>query len=398
VIVAVFGASGYVGRAVTDRLLAWLGRDSVRPVVRSYASVWHFLPRGILPCEADLLSLPSIERALAGVTHVVNCARGDADAMTAGLRNLIRACRKSRIVRLIHISSTAVYGEPPHPASWQEDAPTQPKRGTYGYLKLRQDQLLQRAGLPVVLLCPPHVVGPESVYLLRVIQSLATDTFPLLNHGTAPWNTVDRRNLAYAVELALLHAEPLPRQRIFITDDGALTWADALRCLASLVPSKRPVLLNADEAEAALHRSMPRKSLSRALAHLVSGEVRAVLRKDPLLAAAERFATRVRKKFLGATRLGQRGSSQIPRVSSPKTAVSSQFLREQLRTVRPSCRRAQELLGYRPLVTAEQSLQDFCEWFRKEFLLGSPWEACNRMLLKSVWDQEPLPTTPVVQS
>ena len=222
--IAIIGASGLVGATIVERLLAE-GHDEVVPFIHSSGNAMRLARRGIDLKMLDLLNSEQVQSELAGVTHVVNCSRGGDDVMLKGLRNLLAASKRHRVQRFVHLSSVAVYGDPPPPESVHESAPTAPARGTYGYLKLQQDEIVEKAvaeGVPSSVLCPPNISGPYSHYLVGLVQTLRTGALAVLDDGRGPCNLVDVANLSHAVELALTEG-PADGKRIFITDDEDTT-------------------------------------------------------------------------------------------------------------------------------------------------------------------------------
>jgi UDP-glucose 4-epimerase len=121
--VAVIGASGFLGTAVVERLLSQ-GAEVV-PFITAAAMPWRLARMGLFAKPVDILSSEALGTALAGCTHVVNCSRGEGAVMLKGLK-ILSGLRHEWVKRLVHISSVAVYGDPPHPQSTHEDAPTEP--------------------------------------------------------------------------------------------------------------------------------------------------------------------------------------------------------------------------------------------------------------------------------
>jgi dihydroflavonol-4-reductase len=117
--VLVTGGSGFVGRAVLDRLVA-SGRP-VRALARSDESAAALAAAGAEPVRGDILDPPSLERALAGAEVVYHVAgvngfcfpdpavlyRGNVD----GTRNLVRAAAAAGARRVVYTSSAATIGE-----------------------------------------------------------------------------------------------------------------------------------------------------------------------------------------------------------------------------------------------------------------------------------------------
>ena len=210
--VVILGASGFVGTTLTERLRArsdW----QVVPVIHSAGSAWR-LARSLQPLvQTDISDREALRAVLNGATHVVNCTRGPREVMIDGLAHILDACRAAGVKRFVHLSSVIVYGDPPHPDSHHESAPTGSPQDpdSYEALKRRQDEMVRRAvetGLPSVVLCPPNISGPFSLYIAGIVSALRSGAFALMDDGAGPCNLVDVRNLCHAIELALTSDEP----------------------------------------------------------------------------------------------------------------------------------------------------------------------------------------------
>lgn len=365
--VAVFGASGFVGTTLVERLVT--GGHEVRPLIRSAGKAWR-LARWGLPLESvDVLDRGRVADAVAGCTHVVNCVFGTEKAMIRGARNIVAACRAAGIQRYVHLSSVAVYGDPPPPQSVVEDAPTHPEKGSYGWVKLEQDKIVAaacRSGLPSIILCPPVISGVYSHQLMNLVASIRQGRFALVDDGSSPCNLVDVHNLAKAIELALCGPRGDGR-RYFITDDSQATWrqlAEALLPLAGDGASLRSVT----RAEAERLAAPPRRRISpmATLRHLMSRDVRGALRGDPLLARVEGGLRRVARGTLPEWAVqGLRGRNGRPRASRGSQArdTDTLSLSRQLRMVRHSCQRAKAELDYEPERDFAASMARFTAWY-----------------------------------
>lgn len=369
--VAVLGASGFVGATLVERLLAG-GRWDVVPVVHSSGNAWRVARLGLDLVSVDLLDETGVRQALAGCSHVVNCSRGDDKVMLKGLETLLAAARREDIERFVHLSSVAVYGDPPVAGSEREEAPTDPVRGSYGWVKLKQDGMVERAaraGLSAVALCPPNIGGPYSPYLLGILAALRGGRIPLVDGGSRPCNLVDVDNLAYAIELSL-SAGPSDGRRLFITDHQHASWGQVAEELLPLLPTSAPqpgTVTAEDLARRVAAARPPQPSLLRSLKHLVSSDMREVVRRDPLLARVDGLV-RGSVALLGPAvesrlRRSIEGPAPIPR-SRTGPAIELRLTAQQLRTVVHSPARAVETLGYRPPHTFSASMRAFRDWYR----------------------------------
>lgn len=368
--IAIIGASGFVGSTLVESL-AGSAEIELVPFIHRAGSAAR-LARGNVAWETlDILDSRAVHEALASFDTVVNCSRGGADVMLKGLHNLLRATRRHRTSRFIHLSSVAIYGDPPHPDSIHESAPTRPAPASYGALKLQQDDMVQKAaadGLQAVILCPPNITGPYSSYLTDVIDSIEFDRFRLLDDGHSSVSTVDVRNLSEAI-LCAIRADKWSGERYFISEDEPFTWSELCSELASVCRSGVPVASMSSKKfrnEYAHGNDQPTMHSRSALKHLMSDDVRAALRQNPRLASIEK------KMRHGAELLGKQLESRLQRVVSGPIVVQKAWLSDplnvalvaqQLRNVRHSSARARSDLGFQPKYSIRQSFADFRSWY-----------------------------------
>ncbi len=230
-------------------------------MIHTAGSAWRLSRRGMTLRSVDLLSRSEVAEALQGCTHVVNLSRGSDDVMIGGLENLLSAANKQRVRRFVHISSVAVYGDPPPPESAREDSSAHPAPGSYGALKLQQDRLVERAhagGLSSAILCPPNITGLYSTFVCNVIEDMRRGRLALVEDGQLPINVVDVENLCHAIMLALM-ADSVDGRRI-VTDGPGITWrhfTDELLPLAELAAPLPSVPRSEIALPATLHRRFP---------------------------------------------------------------------------------------------------------------------------------------------
>ena len=315
----------------------------------------------------DLLDREAVELVLGRCTHVVNCSRGGEEVMLKGLSNLLNASRSAGIDRFVHLSSVTVYGDPPDPASEFESGPTVPAKRTYGWMKLRQDELVAsyaRKGLSSVVLAAPNISGPYSYFLLGVLHALRHHRLRLLAAGSAPCVLVDVSNLAFAIEL-VLDKGGSEATRYFVTDDSRTTWQNVIEGLAPLNSNAElPPEISRGELEAAGRSANRPQQASplHAIMHLVSSDVRAALRKDPLWLKADQLVRRTVAALGNRVEDKLRLSIEGP-LHPPDRAHEQQYdvrlSAQQLRNVFHSCDRARRELGYHPLVSFTESMSAF---------------------------------------
>jgi nucleoside-diphosphate-sugar epimerase len=377
--VAVLGASGLVGHVLTQRLRG-AGAD-VRPCVRNPSTSWPLIRLGIDLATADLRDEAGLASALQGCSHVVNCALGEDRDLVRCMHNLVRACKRQGVRHLVHLSSVTVYGDPPRPDCEFETGRPLPRRNTYGWHKLKQDEIALRAardGLSTAVLCLPHVTGPDSRFVLSIIRELSEQRFAFVDGGVHPLVLADVNNVCRAIELAI-HAPGVDGERMFINDGGRLDWRQFIERVAPLAGVRVEEI--PDIPERSLGASSKRRLSLRAAATQIIAlpEVKAILRRTSLAgdgALAKRAKWLLKRGPLSASRPTTRRESSHEPAQPPVAGL----WRQQVRKVPHSIARAEAMIGYRPEVSFEGSMDAFERWYSDTHQYGTEyWELARRV-------------------
>ena len=121
-----------------------------------------------------------------------------------GTRNVLNSALEHTIERLIHISSTAVYGIPDHNPSHESDALQE--IGPYGEAKVRAEKVCEafrHKGMTVPILRPKSFIGPERLGVFALFYDWASSGrgFPMIGSGNNRYQLLDVYDLCEAIYL-----------------------------------------------------------------------------------------------------------------------------------------------------------------------------------------------------
>ena len=239
--VLVTGAAGYLGQALVKRLRA--EGQSIRVLVRRVPA-WLRDDTGVEVITGDLGEPAIVEHAVAGVQtvyHLGAAMKGgpkDFEAGTVwGTRNIVDACIKHDVERLVYVSSMSVLDHAGRNAEVKvtEQSPLEPHpdwRGAYTQTKLIAEQLVLDAsrnrGLKAVLLRPGQIFGPG------VEHNVPNATVSIAGRWIAVGSGLQTLPLVYVDDVvdALLLAARLeePNGQLFnIVDPTVITHAAYMR-------------------------------------------------------------------------------------------------------------------------------------------------------------------------
>ncbi|NUT99575.1 MAG: NAD-dependent epimerase/dehydratase family protein, partial [Saccharothrix sp.] len=185
--VAVTGAAGVLGSHLVQRLV----RDGYH--VRGF-DLRPVEEPGVESCTGDIRDPRALSGAFSGADVVVHCASAlpsypAADItsiVVEGTTTVLEAARAAAVARVVHISSTAVYGLPrrvPTP----EDHPHEPV-DTYSAAKAAAEKVADRfraEGMCLPVLRPKTFLGPGRMGLFDMLFQWAEEgrNFPVLGRG-----------------------------------------------------------------------------------------------------------------------------------------------------------------------------------------------------------------------
>jgi nucleoside-diphosphate-sugar epimerase len=295
----VTGATGFIGRHLARRLVR--ERQPVRVLCRLGSE--GRLPSEILGAAeiaiGDLRDPGSLLRACAGAGRVFHCAGhvsdwGSQEAFFAmnvqGTRWLLEAAKAAAVQRVVHLSSIAAFGTPAPPYFDDHSGYGRSKDG-YSRTKVEGEKIafeFHQAGLPVTVLRPAVVYGPEGAWLEEPLRMIEKGRMFLLGGGEGTCHPCYIENLLDAMLLAADH--PRARGQGYIVADGESIsfreYFDAIASIARKGPIRRSLPLPAAraiaiacEAGARLRSATTRPLLTQTAIEMVTSRSRMSIEK-----------------------------------------------------------------------------------------------------------------------
>jgi len=119
-----------------------------------------------------------------------------------GTRNILESALTHGVKRVVHISSTAVYGIPDHHPLVENDKLD--GVGPYGKAKILAEEVCleyRKKGMCVSILRPKSFVGPERLGVFALFYDWAKDgkNFPMIGNGNNRYQLLDVEDLCQAI-------------------------------------------------------------------------------------------------------------------------------------------------------------------------------------------------------
>ncbi len=230
----VTGASGFIGGRLAERLVA--DGHAVRCLVRAGSDTSHLARLGVEIAVGDITKRTSLTEAAQGCSCVFHCAALVSDWATTeeiaatnvhGTRNVLGACVDAAVARVVHFSTTDVYGHPGGAAVGESYVAAR-FRNWYAQSKLEAEaevRCAERAGaLEAVILRPATVYGPGSTDVVgEIARALCAGHMLLIAEGRAIAGLCYVDNLVDAAVLALASGAA-PGQAFNVSDGLPVTW------------------------------------------------------------------------------------------------------------------------------------------------------------------------------
>jgi len=210
--VFITGGAGFLGINLIRYLLA-RGYQVVSYDIADFDYPEKDDPR-VKALRGDIRDRETLAVAMRGCDLVVHTAAAlplytPQDIMTTdvdGTRNVLQTAHAQGLKRVVHISSTAVYGVPDHHPLYEDDPLS--GVGAYGQAKILAEEeclKLREQGLIVPIIRPKSFVGPERLGVFAMLYEWAYEGhgFPMLGRGNNLYQLLDVEDLCAAIYLCL---------------------------------------------------------------------------------------------------------------------------------------------------------------------------------------------------
>lgn len=375
--ILVTGATGFIGSRLCE-LLSLEYRIPYRALVRNYSRAARIARLDVELVAGDMLDADALARAVDGCDAVINLAHGDDPTAAKEAANLVAACKRAGVRRIVHVSSMAVHGPSPTPAVLTEDnAPIRRWGEAYSDAKAASEAVIASAGkrglLETVILRPTIVYGPYSFFVTPIIQDARARRISLIDGGRGACNAVYVDDVCDAIMAALDRDDAL-NTAFLINGDDDLTWRDFITTFAGMVEGEKTEYDHAiDEVSAYWDAQRPRMrdNVTAAIRLAASPDFHAQLGTIPAVGSLIRGSKELATRMIGAERkIALKSRFQRPVVVSPRVSTPVAPMPNPGRVVREAYRPrvsnalAKARLGWAPAHTFELGARRTGEWLK----------------------------------
>ncbi len=232
----VTGGTGFTGSHLVRRLIN--DGFEVKVLARPESNLGSLKDLDVEVIKGDISSQDSVNKAVKGTSKVFNIAAAYREARLPesayykvnleGTKNIINACLKYGVSRLVHCSTIGVVSSVSRPPGSEED-PYSPD-DIYQQTKCEAEKevlkKVNEAGLPATIIRPCAIYGPGDLRLLKMFRMIAKKRFIILGNGKTLFHMVYIDDLISAFILASERKESIGE--IFIIGGPEYTTLDEL--------------------------------------------------------------------------------------------------------------------------------------------------------------------------
>ncbi len=169
----------------------------------------------IIIVDGDIRDKDKVAEAMHDADIVIHCAAAlplysKEDIFSTdidGTRNILDCAYKNNVDRVIHVSSTAVYGIPDHHPLFEDDKLD--GVGPYGEAKIKAEEVCfeyRKKGMCIPIVRPKSFIGPERLGVFALFYDWAKDGrgFPMIGSGNNRYQLLDVEDLCESIYLCAM--------------------------------------------------------------------------------------------------------------------------------------------------------------------------------------------------
>lgn len=247
----VTGASGFLGGRLAQ-VLAGHG-EQVTVLARTNSDLRHLAGlAGLRVVRGSLTESLAVREAVRDATHIFHCAGASTDwarwevyleSNVTGTETLLLAAREARhLERVMHVSTTDVYGYPVTPCA--ETGELLDVGLPYNRTKILAEKAVwhaaQEDGLPVTVLRPATIYGPRGkAFVADIAELLRKREMASISGGRMRGGFLYVDNAVDAM-IAAAHSPTALGQAYNLADGTGVSWKEYVDALADGLGLKRP--------------------------------------------------------------------------------------------------------------------------------------------------------------
>ena len=375
--VLVTGATGFIGSRLCE-LLSLEYRIPYRALVRDFSRAARIARLDPELAGGDMSDPGSLARAVEGCDAVVNLAHGDDQGARKQTMQLVEACTRAGVRRLVHVSSMAVHGPAPGTEVLTEaNAPVRRWGEAYSDAKAAAEAVVAAAGrrgaIETVVLRPTIVYGPYSFFVTPIVQDARNGFVSLVDGGSGICNAVYVDDVCEAI-LAALERDDANGGAFLINGDDRMTWRGFITTFAGMVEGEKRIFDHTLEQIEALRRATTpraRDSVAAAVRLAASPAFHAQLATIPPVGRMIRGTKELLSGAIGPERMlmiksrfqGRRFAAPVDVAPSPRMPSEGRVVREAYRCW-VSNGLAKSRLGWAPAHPFALGAQRTADWMR----------------------------------
>lgn len=353
---AILGANGFIGTQAVE-FFHLQNLFEVVPVVRSYGSLARVARFDLSGKIADAADIEALAEAFKGSRFVLHAALGDAQKMISSADAVYSAAEKAGVEKIVYLSSFAVHGLNPVAGTSEEDKLSSKQRFVYSNAKVAAEKKFlkrrDKGSVEIVIFRPGIVYGPRSWrWTAGLANELLAGTAYLVNDGSGICNTIYVDNLLESIRLAF-ETKAADRQAFLVSDDETVTWLEYYERMTAALKIDPVHIYRLSDEEVNVYIKPSREDVFNHLRALPVTQ--SIL---PFVAGGLKTAI---KKMIFAQAGSVVSSAEVEPLAN-KPRPSAEMVALQSCTYKIPHRKAQQVLGYKPLVGFDEGMRRSIAW------------------------------------